>query len=205
MKKSRHCRNGVELAEPGKSEVAALADWTMARRGRTPEGAIKALADARGIDKNTFVDYLGQILPRQGNRWLLRRIVSHIEHEIALRNLFTVHKFHRAHKDKATFHFTVCMGRVGRIALGLLMRQYPAFFAGGFNIEIENALANYCRALPTVGRDGFSRALTATTCQLDANGHFTGLLTEAPDVLATPLEFARFCKAQRGKAGSAGK
>ena len=197
----RHCRKRGELAEPGKSEVAALADWTMARRGRTPEGAIKALAAAKGIERNAYIEHLGEILPRDGNRWLLRRIVAHVEHEIALRELFAVRKFRRAHKEKATFHFTIRMGGVGRVALGLLMRHAPTFFAGECDREVERTLADCCRKLPAVGHDGFSRAVAAVKFQHNANGNFTGLLTEAPDVLATQLQFAKFHKARRTRHG----
>ncbi len=177
------------------NNLKELADWVTARKRRTFEGAVRAVAKRRGKSLAEFmVETCDEICADGGparisSKALMRRIVAAISEEVAARHDVERVEITGGEDSRARFMFPVVLSMHERILLGLLMRHSPEFFTGGkFNAMIAEMLAEACAKCGRIGRDAFAGARRAVEWETGEDGrpNVGGRMLAAPGVLAMP-------------------
>ena len=179
-----------------KSNIELLADWVTARKRRTFEGAVRAIAKKRGQSLAEFMletcDDLcksGEYSRRISSQAVMRRIVAAIAEEVAARQNVERVEIPGGEDSRAGFARPVTLSMHERFLLGRLMRHDPEFFTGGrFAAKIGEILAEACAKCGRIGRDAFAAARDAVEwiAQDDGMPDVGGRMLAAPGVLAMP-------------------
>ena len=176
--------------------INMMADWVTARKRRTFEGAVRAIAKKLGQSLAEFMletcDDLcksGEYSRRISSQAVMRRIVAAIAEEVAARQNVERVEIPGGEDSRAGFALPVTLSMHERILLGLLMRHDPEFFTGGrFAAKIGEILAEACAKCGRIGRDAFAAARDAVEwiAQDDGMPDVGGRMLAAPGVLAMP-------------------
>lgn len=182
--------------------IKELADWVTARKRRTFEGAVRAIAKKRGQSLAEFMletcDELcrgGSYSKRISSGAVMRRIVAAISEEVAARQSVERVEIPGGEDSRGLFALPVVLSMHGRVLLGLLMRHNPDFFTGGrFAAKIAEMLAEACAKCGRIGRDAFAAASDAVEWETHEDGrpNVGGRMLAAPGVLAMPDSNAPF-------------
>ena len=185
-----------------KSNIDMMADWVTARKRRTFEGAVRAIAKRRGQSLAEFMletcDELcksGEHSKRISSQAVMRRIVAAIAEEVAARQSVERVEIPGGEDSRGLFALPVVLPMHGRVLLGLLMRHDPDFFTGGrFAAKIAEILAEACAKCGRIGRDAFAAASDAVEWETHEDGrpNVGGRMLAAPGVLAMPDSNAPF-------------
>ena len=177
------------------NNLKELADWVTARKRRTFEGAVRAVAKRRGKSLAEFmVETCDEICADGGparisSKALMRRIVAAIGEEVAMRQDVERVAIPGGEDSRTRFALPVVLSMHERVLLGLLARHCPEFFTGGQFAEVIAAgLAEACAKCGRIGRNAFSVASDAVEWEPGEDGR-PGIgkrLSAAPGVLAMP-------------------
>lgn len=183
------------------NNLKELADWVTARKRRTFEGAVRAVAKRRGKSLAEFmVETCDEICADGGparisSKALMRRIVAAIGEEVAMRQDVERVAIPGGEDSWTRFALPVVLSMYERILLGLLMRHSPEFFTGGkFNAMVAEILAEACAKCGRIGRNAAAAACRAVEWETGEDGrpNVGGRLLVAPGVLAMPDSNAPF-------------
>lgn len=172
-----------------------LADWVTARKRRTFEGAVLAIAKKQGKSLAEFmVETCDEICASGGparlsSKTLMRRIVAAAEEEVARRRSVEPVAIPGGEDSRARFALPVVLSMRERVLLGLLARHSPEFFTGGrFAAVLGALLAEECAKCGRIGRSAFSVASGAVEWEPGEDGRpkIGRRLSAAPGVLAMP-------------------
>ena len=174
----------------GDGLIAAMADWTLQEKRRTPEGAIMAIARRRRMAVDDMLDSACDEIGYDRRHWQARRVVGAVCDEIETRQKLRVVEIPDGEAAARSFRIGVKLDWISRIAMGLLARYDSAYFTRGyFARDIGDALAARCRAGKFLAAT-FTKAVASVGHRPEdgagAGRECRDVLTAAPDVLAMP-------------------